>query len=149
MEVALTQREGPTRGFPPVRERRSWAIGFLVTMAAFIIVAGVGANWPPASASQRDLRRAYPGRRVRIQAFKSYSMVEACGVYGLDGRPEQLKFLEQDSGLSAERKPGQWDAAGVQDPVQAEWVRCENPTGRGHTFDLIVDPIVVLMLSLA
>ena len=55
----------------------------------------------------------------------------------------------EGAGLSVERKAGEWDAAGSQDPVQAEWVRCENPTGLGHTFDFIVDPIVVLMLSLA
>lgn len=123
--------------------------GLVLIPFLFFTVFMVGLDWPSASASLRNLRQAYPGQQVRIVTFKTNGLAVACGFYVLGGRPDQLRYLQTEDGLTAERTPNQWPSFEIDQPYQDEWQQCRSRSSRGHAFDFVFDPLIVALLRLS
>jgi hypothetical protein len=44
--------------------------------------------------------------------------------------------------------PDQWTTFPANGPYEDRWERCRTGYSRGHTFDFIIDPLVVALLGL-
>ena len=132
-------------GFP-IRDRWS-RLGVVGTLLVFGMAFCVAFEWPTASATLEMLRQAYPRQHLRITAFKSVDLETACGFYSLGNDPAQLRYYKSEAGLVAEKTANQWQVYGSDRPYEDHWEWCRNKFGRGHTFDFVIDPIVVALLG--